>query len=164
MKWDDTGRVKEGTIADLSTCATNKEGQILSATKFPRSGAGWDNRAYSTDYYAWLATAGRQFSKGNIPLPTEDFTCAGAATAGAVSWWKFAPHGLGMALTVNCGQVLVFIGRPKCSVDDAEACTYDSYDSFAIIELLDNQHFTPTMAEPAFWDSEMVLLSPGMTL
>ncbi len=113
---------------------------------------------------AWQATAGRQFAKDGIPLPIEDFMRAGAATAGAMMWWKFPPHGLGMTVTVQCGQLMVFIGRPKVAQGEDEPCTQDSYDAFAITELLNDCIISPNKSSPEFWDTEMVILTSGTTL
>lgn len=153
---DDPNRVKDGTIANLLLCAADTEAKILSAARFPLIGMGWNERPHSTDYVAWRATQRMPFAKEDVPLPTGDFMFGGAATAGAVFWWKFPPHGLGMTLRVKTGGLVLIIGRPISPFSDNEACSYESYNDFSLNGLLDS--FSATDPSNPAWFSETVYL------
>ena len=152
----DPNRVKEGTIADLLLCAADKEAKILSAPRFPLIGMGWNERPHSTDYVAWRATQGMPFAKEDVPLPVAEFMFGGAATAGAVFWWRFPPHRLGMTLTVKTGGLLLVIGRPMSPFNDKEDCSYESYNDFSGHGLLDS--FCDTDPSHPAWFPETVYL------
>lgn len=149
-------RVKDGTISDLILCANDCKGKILSADSFPLVGAGWNKSPYSTDYVAWLATQGMQFAKDNIPLPIDEFSFGGAATAGAMFWWRFAPNGLGMSLRIKSGGLVMIIGRPKSPWTDNEPVSYNSYDDFSHAGLLED--FSATAPAHDDWITEAVYL------
>ncbi len=153
----DANRMRDGTVADLLACATDVDAKILSATRLPSIGGAWNDRFFSTDYVAWRATEGMPFASNNVPLPTEDFKFGGAATAGAVFWWTFPPHGLGMTLKVKTGGLVLVIGRPFSPLVDLEDCSYESYNDFSPITLLSNFSETKPTHVPA-WFPETVYL------
>lgn len=159
---NDPSRVKDGTISDLVFCAHDRKGKILSADSFPLVGSGWNKTPYSTDYVAWLATQGMPFAKDDIPLPVGEFTFGGAATAGAVFWWRFAPNGLGMSLRIKSGGLVMIIGRPKSPWIDNEPISYDSYDDFSPAGLLED--FSDTAPAHDDWITEAVYLDAASEL
>ncbi len=107
---------------------------------------------------AWRATQ----AVDDISLPTCEFALGGVATAGAVFWYRFNPHGLGMVLKVHTGGLVLAIGRPNIPFRDRKPCSYDCYGVFGSNELL--LEFSDTASTHKAWMTEKVYLGPSTEL